>query len=299
MDKFLDKLFNNEVVYAVRDFFSFIAEKIENTALFNRTPSKKFLLTGFGVIIGVLVLVSTAFVIADNREEQEEATTDAVSETQMADVTLQSTKEIDASFLLALTDDDSKVHSIIVAKFNSEEESLTMEFVDPSVSVTVNDSPGSIQEHLINGGISEFLWAISEHTGQGFNRYFIGDEDSFTSLLSMLGETEVDIPEQVYYDHDGISFIIDRGPQKLTSDMMLKYYLYLISSPEKNSEHIRFVITDILSRLFTAETDELLEQRFCKAIGLFTTDISAIDFSEHKDAIKRIPSMFHKDKTEE
>ncbi len=291
MDKFLDKLFNNEIVYAVRDFFSFIAEKIENTALFNRTPSKRFLLIGFSVIIGVLILISAVFVIADNREAQDDTTTNAVSETQAADVTVQSTKEIDASFLLAMTNDENQVHSIVVAKFNSEQETLSLEFVDPSVSVTVNESTGSIREHLIRGGISEFLWAISEHTGQGFNRYFIGDEDSFTGLMSMLGETTVEIPQQIYYDHDGISFIIDSGKQSLTADMMLKYYLYLVASPETNAQQIKFVLTDILSRLFTAETDELLEQRFCKAIGLFTTDISAIDFAEHKDAIKRIPSM--------
>ncbi|MBQ8502856.1 MAG: hypothetical protein IJ491_01100 [Clostridia bacterium] len=292
MENFLDKIFNNELVYAVRDFFARIAEKIEGLGILNRTPSKRFIIIAFSSVIALLVIISSAFVIADNRSEDESITTDAGTTSGVAAVASQSTKEIDATFLLALTDNDkAHVHSIIIAHFNSGNEELTLDFVDPDISVTVNDSTGSMQQHLQTGGISQFLWAISEHSGKGFNRYLIADEAAFVELMSMLGDTVVEIPGQISYDHSGIKFIIDKGTQSLTADMMLKYYLYLTYTATENSQQIYSVLTDILTRLLTAENDTLLEERFCKALGLFTTDISAIDFSNHKDAIRAIPGM--------
>lgn len=292
MENLLDKLFNNEIVNSIREFFSLLTEKIENISFLNRNPSKKFLMVGFGAVIGLLLIVSAVFMIAENKKEEDELTTDITTAVNETVTQSQTTQEIDSTFLLALTDNDSSlVHSIIIAKFNSEEESLTLNFVDPNTSVTVNESTGNINEHLKNGGISQFLWAISEHTGVGFNRYLIGDEAAFVKLVEMLGERTVEIENSISYSHDGISFIIDKGTQNLTADMMLKYYLYLISNPQMNAEKIAFVLTDCLSALVTSETDDIMEDRFCTALGFFTTDISAIDFSTHKDAIRRIPQM--------
>lgn len=292
MENFLDKIFNSELVQWFRDLFSSLTEKIESISILNRTPSKKFLAVGFSVIICVLTVVSAAFIITDNKKENDEATTESTGAVNEKVLAAQSTKDIDATFLLALTDNDGgTVHSIIVAKFSSAAEKLTLSFVDPSASVTVNDSTGNMQQHLERGGISEFLWAISEHTGLGFNRYLICDESAFLSLMEMLGETTVEIEKQISFDHDGIKFIIDKGTQSLTADMMLKYYLYLTYFHDEYANEIAFVLTDIIERLLTAENDEALEKRFCSALGLFTTDISAIDFSDHKDAVRSIPEM--------
>lgn len=292
MEDFLDRIFNSDFVVALRDLFSQIGEKIENIEILHRTPSKKFLLTGFAVLIAVLVAFSTVIVISDKSKDEEQTTDAVTTEAAAAVSSVQTVNEIDATFLLALTDNDkTAVHSIIIAKFSSEEEKLDLSFVNPNEVVTVNDSTGNMQQHLQTGGISQFLWAISEFSGQGFNRYLISDEAAFVNLMSMLGDTTIEIPNQISYDHNGISFIIDKGTQNLTADMMLKYYLYLTYNPEANAEQIGFVLSDMVSRLLTADNDELLQERFCKALGFFSTDISAIDFSNYKEAIKAIPSM--------
>ncbi len=299
MESFIEKIMNSGFVLAVKDFFFFLSEKIENIHFLHRTPSKKVIIASFSVIIALLVLVSAVSVITDKSKDKTEAvagetTTEVTEQEYTADIA----KEIDSNFLFALTNNDkTDVHSIIVVHLNSEEGKMQLTFVEPQINVSVNDMSGNMPFHLQTGGISQFLWAVSEHTGVGFNRYLIIDEEGFTGLMGMLGETEIEIPESISFNHDGISFIIDEGTQKLTADMMLKYCIYLGHTYSLNTERIAQVISHTLERLFTAETDEKLEDRFCDALGYFTTDISAIDFSEHKTAIKSIPQMHLSDNT--
>lgn len=293
MESFIEKIMNSGFVLAVKDFFFFISEKIEKIHFLHRTPSKKVIIAGFSTIIALLLLVSAVSVISAKKKEKAEAVAgETTTEITEQEYTAEATKEIDSNFLFALTDNDkTAVHSIIVVHLNSEEGSMQLTFVEPEISVSVNDLTGNMTYHLQTGGISQFLWAVSEHTGEGFNRYLIIDEDGFMGLMDMLGETQIEIPESISFNHDGISFIIDEGKQKLTSDMMLKYCIYLGHTYSLNKDRITQVLSLILERLFTAETDEELEKRFGDALGYFTTDISAIDFSEYKQAIKAIPQM--------
>lgn len=293
MESLIEKIMNSGFVLAVKDFFFFISEKVEKIHFLHRTPSRKMIIAGFSIIIALLVLVSAVSVISDKKKDDTEAVAgETTTEITEQEYTAEATKEIDSSFLFALTNNDkTDVHSIIVVHLNSEEGSMRLTFVEPDISVSVNDLTGNMPYHLQTGGISQFLWAISEHTGEGFNRYLIIDEDGFMGLMGMLGETEIEIPESISFNHDGISFIIDEGEQKLTADMMLKYCIYLGQTYALNTDRIAQVISYTLEKLFTAETDEKLEERFCNALGYFTTDISAIDFSEHKSAIKAIPEM--------
>ncbi|MEE1321019.1 MAG: hypothetical protein UHM85_05735 [Acutalibacteraceae bacterium] len=293
MESFIEKILNSEFVIYIKDFFAFLAEKIEGIHFLHRTPSKKVIIACFSVIIALLVLISAVSVISAKKKESTDAVAgETTTEITEQEYTAEATKEINSNFLFALTDNDkTDVHSIIVVYFNSEEGRMQLTFVEPETSVSVNDLTGNMPYHLQTGGISQFLWAISEHTGQGFNRYLIIDEEGFTGFMGMLGETEIEIPESISFNHDGISFIIDEGPQKLTADMMLKYCIYLGHTYSLNKDRVIEVLSLTLEKLFTADTDEKLEQRFCDALGYFTTDISAIDFSEHKSAIKAIPQM--------
>ncbi len=293
MEDFIEKILNSDFVLAVRDFFDLLREKAESIHFLHRSPSRKMIIAGFSIIIALLVLVSAVSVISVKKKENTEAVAgETTTEITEQEYTAEATKEIDSSFLFALTDNDkTAVHSIIVVHLNSGEGSMQLTFVEPEINVTVNDMSGSLPFHLQTGGISQFLWAVSEHTGQGFNRYLIIDEEGFAGLMGMMGEAEIEISESISFNHGGISFIIDEGKQKLTADMMLKYCIYLGRTYSLNADRIISVLSDTLERLFTAETDEALEDRFCAALGYFTTDISAIDFSEHKAAIKAIPQM--------
>ena len=289
----MNKLFESELFQSLREFFSALTEKLSNMKILNFNPSKRVIAAGFGIIVALLLLMSGVFIIGERQNKKQEnlLTTETTDAPEVA-VSVPATKEIDSTFLFALTDNDNTtVHSIIVADFNSETESLQFRFINPDATVTVNETTGSIHSHLSDGGISEFLWAVSSHTGTGFNRYLVIQESDFVKLMSIIGDTEIEIENNISYDHNGISFIIDKGRRTLTADMMLKYCLYLSSNPQVNAEKISGLFITLIQRLFTAENDELLHDRFSSALSLFTTDISAIDFSDHKDAVRRIPAM--------
>ena len=289
----MNKLFESEFFQSIREFISRLTEKLSAMRIFNFSPSKKVIGAGFAILVALLMITSAVFVIGDLRAgKQDELLTTETTEAAQVAVSTPATKEIDSTFLFALTDNDSShVHSVFVLSFNSEAETLQFSFVNPDTSVTVNEKTGTIHSHLSDGGISEFLWAVSSHTGIGFNRYLVIDESDFVKLISSVGDIEMEIENSISYDHDGISFIIDKGKNIFTADTMLKYCLYLASSPDVNADKIMQVFVTLIQRLFTAENDELLQSKFSTALGLFTTDISAIDFSEHKDAVRRIPQM--------
>ena len=289
MNKFLE----SELFQSIRDFISKTVEKLSDIKILNFSPSKRVIAIGFGIIVTLLLMTSGVFVLGElHNDKQEELLTTETTDAPEVAASVPATKEFDSTFLFALTDNDSTVvHGVFIASFNSEQETLQFRFVNPDTSVTVNETAGTIHSHLSDGGISEFLWAVSSHTGVGFNRYLVIRESDFVKLMSIVGDTEMEIENSISYEHDGVSFIIDKGRQTLTADRMLKYCLYLSSNPDVNADKIMEVSVNILRRLFTAENDELLHDNFISALSLFTTDISAIDFSEHKDAIRRIPQM--------
>lgn len=289
----MNKLFESELFQSIRDFISKIGEKLSDIKILNFSPSKRVIAIGFGVIVALLLIISGVFVMGEMRnDKQEELLTTETTDAPEAAATAPATKEFDSTFLFALTDNDSTlVHGVFVVTFNSEAETLQFRSVNPDTTVTVNETTGTIHSHLADGGISEFLWAVSSHTGVGFNRYLVVRESDFVKLMSIIGDTEMEIESSISYDHDGVSFIIDKGRQTLTADRMLKYCLYLSSNPDVHADKITEVFINIIQRLFSAENDELLHDNFISALSLFTTDISAIDFSEHKDAIRRIPQM--------
>lgn len=294
MNDFFEKILDSEFVRTVREWWNIFLTKLEektaNISFLNSAPSKKMLGTAFVILMSVLLLISAVSIAKEGKSEEETTLTD-VTETTQAKAS-ENIKQLDATFLLALTNNEkSKVHSIAVVKFNSAEEKLVFRFVDPTQTVNVNDYKGDMNAHLVKGGINQFLWAVSEYTETGFNRYIIADEEDFYNITQMVGDIDVIVKERISYDHDGINFIIDEDNKELTVDMMLKYYLYISSEPKKYAEEMIYVLTDYLSKLLTATDDYVLEEKFCSAIGLFTTDISAIDFTNYRDLIRSIPEM--------
>lgn len=289
----MNRIFDSELVRRIRDFFTSLGERLSDIRPLNYSPSKRVITVGFCVVVLLLSLTSAFFVIGEiNNNKQEHLLTTETTEPEEAAANMPTTKEIDSTFLFAMTDNGSTVvRGVFVVTFNSEAERLDFRFVNPDAYETVNEKSCDMHTHLSEGGTSEFLWAVSSYTGIGFNRYLIIKESDFVKLVSLIGDTEIEIERSISYDHDGISFIIDKGTRTLTADMMLKYWLYLSSNQDANADKIMQTFIIILQQLFSAESDELFQSRFSSALGLFTTDISAIDFSEHRDAIRRIPQM--------
>lgn len=288
----MENPFESEIFQSIREFFLKISDKIANIGIFNKTPSKKAVIAFFGSVIAVLASVSAIFIISDSREKQEETTAVQDGETYAAAFSDEDGENIIGDFLLALTDNErTRVESIVVVRFNTLQGNMIFSFVDPEETVSVNEATSNMHGHLKDGGTNGLLWAVSEYTGMNFDRYLISNESSFTGFVEFLGDITVDIEKRISFDHNGIRFIIDKGEQTLTADMMLKYYLYLISSPKNNADKIAHMLVTLFEELLNEEDDAKREEAFCSAVGLFDTNISAIDYSQHKNILKTVPEM--------
>lgn len=284
--------FESELFLSIREFFLKINDKTQNISILNRTPSKKLVIALFGAVIGLLVCVSAVFIFSESRENREQTTAAQTDTADLAAYSAQQDEEITGDFLLALTDNErASVQSVVVVRFNTAQKSLIFSFVDPDETATVNEAEADMHTHLKNGGTNGLLWAVSEYTGMNFDRYLISDEDSFSSFVASLGDMTVEIEDRVSFDHNGISFIIDKGEQTLTADMMLKYYLYLISSPNKNGDRIAQMLVTFFEELLSEEDDTKREEAFCSAVGIFDTNLSAIDYSNHKNILRTVPEL--------
>ncbi len=284
-------IFQKEFFMKIRDVFSALSDKYQKSSIANKTPGKKVLIIGFVVIILALAAFSAIVLIDENTTVGDGNTTD-MGQIDPAVLNGSNRKDVNASFLFALTDTEkTEVKSLLAVDFNSEAPAVSYSFISPFAQISINGTTADFSEHFAAGGTNQLMLALSEHTGTQFDRYIISDETSFYHLIQLLGETTVEIENRVSYEHNGVSFIIDEGTQLLTPDMMLKYYLYLVENQGENREKIVGIIIDILERLVSCEDDATLENNFCTALGYFDTNISALDFSNNKELIKAIPQM--------
>lgn len=287
----MKNIFESEFFVTLRDFFSSLSDKLQKITIFSRTPGKKVIIIGFAAIILALALFSAVTLIDENAEPADGLTTQP-SDIDPAVLNVTSEQPIKATFLLALTNaEKTELINAMVVGFDSEKALMSYYFLPSSVSVTVNGISDSLKGHLATGGTNQLIHAASEYTETAFDRYIIITESGFGNMLELLGEAQVEIESSISYEHNGVSFIIDSGTPTLTPDMLLKYYLYLVSNPEKNSAKIADMIIGILERLTDCQSDEELESKFCTALGYAETDVSALDFTNNKETIKAIPLM--------
>lgn len=292
---YMQDFFDNEYVQKAKA----LLEKISSTSIFQRTPSKKFLIVGFCCIIGVLLLISGVSVINRGGSDDEETTTD-VSETGASLESTFEQKQLESNCLFVLTDNDKeKIKALILVRLDSVNDSVRISFIDPSVKQSVGNHNTTMHKHLRNGGVSELVWAVCEKYKISIERYLLGDEAAFVKLMSDFGNIEMDIDKKISHSHNGVSFIIDKGLQTLTPDMMLKYFLYLSDTIENNTDKAVKAMMIYACNIFceSEQTDEqgdanedTLKHRFENILGYFETDISALDYSRYKSAMKSLCS---------
>ncbi len=284
-------IFQSELLIGIRDKLTALSDKLQKITIFNRTPGKKVIIIGFAVIIFALALFSAVALIDVNSDSGDETTT-VLEEIDTAVLGLTDVKPIKADFLFALTDSEKKqLVSAMVVSFDSQNATASYYFLPTGGAVSVSGIYDSLSGHLESGGTTQLILAASEYTGVEFDRYAVVTESAFGSLIEKLGETTVNIETRVSYEHKGVSFIIEEGTQTLTPDMLLKYFIYLLSDTQNNGKKIADLIIGMVEKITSSEDDAVLESDFCSALGFFETSISALDFTNNKETIKAIGLM--------
>lgn len=263
--------------------FSALSDKANRYNSSKKGPGKKTLIIGFILIILALALFSVITLIDEN------SNTPATDSTEIDPALLNpSANHLSARLVFAFTDTEkTKVLSIMSADFSSKDKQLVYSFISPASVVEYNGTTATLSEHFAAGGAGQLIPAVNALTATDCDRYIVADDNSFGRLLQLLGDTEVTIENRISYNHNGVSFIIDEGQQTLTPDMMLKYYLYLITNDSLNGEKIASIIINCFERLLSSEDETAFES----AIGYFETDISAQDYSNNKELLRSLPDM--------
>ena len=275
------------VMEKIRDLF----EKIDNIAFLNKKPSTKFLAIAFSAVIVLLLSFSLVTVISERGGEEEETTdvSAAIEETTFAGQL--PSEELEGNFLLVLTQDGyEKIELISLVRLDSAEKKVSISFVDKNQEINVNGVTGNMQEHLDNGGINELMWSVGQSAGVTIERYIFGDEQNFIDFIKKLGGVELDVSEKIQHRHRGIDFIIEEGVQTLSADMTLKYFAYLCKTFEEGPEKLVRTMISIGKKMFDTENDEELEKSFTSMMRNFETNISVVDFTTYKGAIKALAS---------
>ncbi len=277
----------NHIIDKIKEF----TEKINGISFLNKTPSKKFIIIAFTVIISIICIFSALTVISEKKSEVTEpvgtdGANDIVSVVEEKDM-----QELRGNFLLVLTQDgNKKIELLALTRLDSENKKVTVSFINPEEKTSVNGFLGTMQEHLENGGINELVWSVGEFADIGIERYIFGDEQNFIDLMKNLGEIQVNISDKINYTHRGIPIVIEKGMQSLSADIMLKYFVYLCENYNSIPEKLAETMIVYGKKMFDSTSDEVLDANFTKMIKHFNTNVSVVDFTNYRKAVKNLAS---------
>lgn len=288
----MKEFFESELFEDIKRFFRDTAERIGNIS----EPGKPFIIKAFVLLIGVLVTLSLGMVVIEGIKNSPEETTappkeDIVSTTKI-ETTYVPQNELQTNILFCLDDENNNIHLLFLAGIDSKEEKVKIFFIDPTSACKVNETEGNMNYHLKTGGVSQLALAVSVYTGIDVNRYLVGDEKAFVSLIKYMGDLEIDVDKSISYSHSGLSYIIDKGKQVMTPDVLLKYFVYLCNDTEENNKKLREICSLFATTLFDCDNSQEAQDNFGSVIGFFETNISALDFSENKLAAIKLAHEF-------
>lgn len=286
----MKEFFESELFKNIKRIFKDAMERIGNIS----EPGKPLIIKGFIAIIALLVTLSVGIVAIESVKKDPEETTTLVNEEQEISTTVTTTvpviaqKELRTNILFGLDDENNNLHLLFLAEVDSTTKKLKVFFLDPSSICSVNEKEGTLNNHFKSGGVTQLVNAVRVYTDVDFEKYLIGDEKAFVSLIKYMGDLEIDVEKSVSYNHGGLSYIIDKGTQVMTPDALLKFFLYLSTDTEENSKKIRELCSLFASKLFDCGDSQQAQDNFGSVIGFFETNISAMDFAENKFAVMKM-----------
>lgn len=249
-----------------------------------RILNPKIIIPAFAVFIVLLAAVSVVVVLQEKKPTQPVAAESTTANEVAAALAV--LDQFDSDFLISFADrDEATIGMLAIVHINSETCEASVLYVPPTGKTDVNNLNGTILDHYIQGGINELVWAVGEYTGRSIDRYIVADDDAFLSFAKGLGDVELEIDENINHSYKGVSYIIEKGKQKLTADTLFKYYAYLCDSlysggEQKLTELLSYLITEVLC----PEGDSKIETQYKNIVDNLQTNISAKDVSSYGGA---------------
>lgn len=285
-DKIMKEFFDSELFKNIQRFFKDAAERIGNIS----EPGKPVIIKAFAALITLLTTLSLGMIVIDSLENkpQEQTTTIVEGDTTTTapiETTTMPVQQLQTNILFCLDNENNNIHFLALANVDTSAQKVKLFFIEPTSVCQANETIGNMNYHLQTGGVTQLTNAVSVYTGTDVSKYLVGDEKAFINLVKYLGDLEINVENTISYNHGGLSYIIDKGVQTMTSDILLKYFLYLSSNTTENAEKIKELASLFAKTLFAFENSQQAQDNFGSVIGFFETNISAMDFSENKFAV--------------
>ena len=274
----------NKYINAVMAFIDKIIEKINNISFLNISPKKKTLAVIFSAAVILIAMVSGVFIIGELTADEPTTLPQDDSATEASLSLPVNTQVLKGNFLLALTYDE-KIELLGVLRVDSEEKNMKVSFLSADTYCRFNNLDGTMNDHYKNGGVTELLWAVGEYANISIEKYLVADSNEFIALLEHMGEMTVNLEHDVICGQDAASFVIEEGHQTLIPNMMSKYFYYICDNQTQYSDEIADVMALFAKTLFCTETPEKAQENFDYMISCLETDISALDFNDHKASV--------------
>ena len=248
----------------------------------DRLLQPRLVLPLFAVLLALLVLVSGVVLIREHNKPTADSgnTSESSYETQPADL---AKGTLQANFLLVFADNNTgTLRMLAVVHADSEQNALSVRYVSPSDRVNVNNLNGSMQQHYDKGGATELSWAVGTYMDQTMDRYVIVNNDRFIIFCKTLGEHELLISPAVQTEYDGVAFVIKEGKQKLTSDMLCKYFGYCCQTLYTGGDaKVSELLEYLMQKLLADENSTRFDQILAKLVSGATTNLSAMDLQAY------------------
>jgi hypothetical protein len=240
----------------------------------------RFLL-GFGAILLLLGVVSYIALQRDGLIDRilgqfldpEETTQEVKSETWGYRGT--------AVFLVSATDNKGKelrFAALLRVDLAKREMRFTMLPTREEFRPDAESAEITLEQALEAGGLKQLVSAAQALSGQTIDRYVNSRDLNFIKAVNAMGSVTVQIPERVAYRSEAFNITISEGQQRLSGDLMLRYFRYLDALGTAGLDQQGALLRRTLESYVQARNESLLEQRFETLVNLLETDCSARDF---------------------
>ena len=257
-------------------------QKVRKQLLSGRNINMKTVAILFCAAVFLLALLSAVVIKSETDKEKETTASETLTDSAFAETFVKNENTEAFNMLLAFTKDgnDGLQHlSVLHADPVSSEVKIT--FIPVNAKITVNNYEGTMKNHLKSGGITELLWAVGEYSNISIPYYIYCDEENFSEIMRFIGETEILLEKQINHDYNGINFIIEKGMQKLTGDMMLRYFVYLCDRESLSQKEICNLYGVLFKKLVSHENPQSVSDSFDGIINSISTNISAMDIANN------------------
>ncbi len=150
---------------------------------------------------------------------------------------------------------------------------LSVQSFETDTVITLDGIETDFEKVYSSSGAEGLVQAVEKCYGVKLDRFLDVTETNFKSIVSYLGDVEIESDEKINYKGNDYILILDEGVQSATGDTVLSYFKYLDADGRSR------LFADVLDYYINTSKLTASQETFDRLINKVNTNISAKDFS--------------------